>query len=84
MRSLPNRDLELGDVDLSANPLSDLLRRSGFEEQLQGFAKIVPSLLDGVALTGDIDLRTKRRISRTLSLDDGGQSHDPVSHWTLS
>jgi hypothetical protein len=54
-RSIPNRDLERGDVDLAVQPLGNLDRASRLEEQLQRILQVGASLLDGVALAGALD-----------------------------
>ena len=58
MRSLPNRYLDLGDVNFAVHALPDFLRRCALKKQLQSLLKIIPSLLDAVSLACYIQFRT--------------------------
>src|SRR3546814_806472 len=72
-RRLGNRHLDGGDVYLLVQPLANLGRRSGLEEQSQCFDQVVTRLLDAVALTGDIQLRAVRHVPVVLAFDNGSQ-----------
>src|SRR5512132_665602 len=56
-RSLPNRDLDVRNVDFVSEPLLDFLGRCALEEQFDCFLEVVASLLDGVALASDVQFR---------------------------
>src|SRR5262249_36934371 len=79
MRSLCNRDLDRGDVDLAVQAFGNLGRTRRLEEQLNGFLKVGARLLDRVALAGDIDLRTQRHEAIAFALDQRRQS-SPFAH----
>src|SRR3972149_11012406 len=53
---------------------ADLLLRGGFKEQLQCLLQVVARLFDGVALAGDVPLRTERDVSFAFTFADGCQS----------
>jgi len=44
-----------------------------FQKKLQSFPKFYTGFLDGIALTGNIELRTKRNITVTLALNNCGE-----------
>jgi len=50
----------------------DFLLRSRLKVQFQGFAKVIARLLDGVALAGDVQLRTKGDETISFTLNEGG------------
>ena len=79
---LPDRDLQAGHVGLPRAPPLDFRGIGRLEEEFQGFLEILPRLLDGVSLTGDIEFRTKGDISVPFSLDDGGEVLDSVQFFT--
>ncbi len=68
-RSLPNRDLDLGDKNFRVETLFDLARVGGFKEQSPGLDQIGAGLLDRVALTGDVQIGTQGYKAVVLALD---------------
>lgn len=70
-----NRDLDQRYVKLALQSALDLVSRGAFKEQIERFPQVVARLLNRIPLTGNIEFRAKRDISRSLAFDDGGQSH---------
>ena len=58
--SLPNSYLKPGDEYLAMRPFANLLRRSRFEEKLQGFLQIREGFFFRLALACDIHFQTLR------------------------
>lgn len=71
--SLPNGNLDAGDVELAFPPPLDLVGWCRFEEQLQRLGEVRAGFGDGVALAGDIELRADGDIAVVFGFDDGGE-----------
>jgi hypothetical protein len=78
-RSLPTGYLDLGNEYLLAQSLLHFLGGRAFKEKLKGLAQVVPGPLDGVSLTGDVQLGTKGHVPISLAVNNGSQSlaHKP-------
>ena len=48
----------------------NLRRIGGFKEQLERLDQILPGLLDGLALTGEVQFRAQRNIPVTFAFDE--------------
>ena len=68
-RSLPNRDIEGGYIDLRVKASCDLLRRCCFEEEREGFLEVGACLLDRIPLAGDVEFRAQRDEPVLFALD---------------
>ena len=68
-RSLPNGDVDRDDVHLAVQPLGDLRLARCLEEQLERLLEIRTSLLDRIALAGDVDFGTQRHEAIALAFD---------------
>ena len=79
-RNLANRDLDLGHIDLAAQPLVDVIRGRGLDEQRQGFGQILSSLAHDEPLARDIDLRAQSHIALAFPLA-GRLSSRALSCW---
>jgi len=73
-RSLPNHDIERGDIDLAVQVIGDLGRPGYLEEQRQRFLEIGVGPRDRVALAGDADLGTRGDVAVSLAFDDGSEA----------
>jgi hypothetical protein len=80
MRNLANRYLNLGYEHLASQPLLDFIRWSWFEEKLQFFAQIITGFLDGLSLTGHVQLRAQRHVSLAFPLDYRREFHRHLRH----
>jgi hypothetical protein len=69
-RSLPNLYLKASYKYLRVTTPLDLVFIRGFQKQFDGFLKILASLLNRCALTGNVKLGTKPDISIALALDN--------------
>lgn len=69
-RSLPNCHLNLGDKNFTCQPSVNLILGGMLEEELQGFTQVIFSFLDRVALTGNIEFRTKGNKPIIFTLND--------------
>src|SRR4051794_24739818 len=58
-RSSGNLDLDAGDEDLLVQALTEFLRRSALEEELERFDEVGARLFDRGALARDVELRTQ-------------------------
>jgi hypothetical protein len=74
LRSLPNRDLNLSYENLGMQTLLNLRGSRRLEKQCQSFYQVGARFLDGSALTGDIEFRTKGDVSIAVSFDHGCQA----------
>ena len=74
MRKLANRDLNLGHIDLLAQPPLNLIDRFTPEKQREGFGEVLSCLGDRFSLTCNIDLRAERDVAVALAFDDRGQA----------
>ena len=69
-RSLPNRDLYMGHVDLVAPAPLDFLGGRRLEEERDRFLEVAPSLGYGVSLAGNIHFRTQCHVPIAFPFDD--------------
>ncbi len=73
-RSLPNRNLYLGDENIAVEPLGDFRRFGAFKEERQSFNEIGSRFFNRRALTRDVEFRTERNVPIALAPDYGGKS----------
>src|ERR1035441_10140181 len=88
-RSLPNRNLDLSDKDLVAQPAGHLGGSGCLEKQGQRFDQVDSRFFNRRTLTGNIEFRAQRHKTVVLTFDDRGQMlrwlHGPSLHqfkWT--
>src|SRR3712207_152787 len=72
-RSLDNGDVDVSYVNFWVESTLDLGGAGGLKEQLDSFSKILPRLLDGIALAGDVKLGAEGHIAIALALDQSRQ-----------
>ena len=71
VRSLPNRHVYAGDVDLWSQTLSDFGGAGFLKEESERIPEVALALLDCFSLTGDVKLWTKGYVSIAFALDQG-------------
>ena len=69
-RSLPNRDLQLGHVDLVGEASDNFIRRSRLEKKLECLLKIGACFLDCVALAAHIELGAECHEAAVFRVND--------------
>ena len=79
-RSLANRDLDLGHIDLAAQAPVDFPGGRGLEKQRERLGEVVARLGHGRALARDIDLGAERHVAVALAFDDSGQASVHRTH----
>jgi hypothetical protein len=79
-RSLPNLNLKSRHKYLRMPTLFDLGRIRRFEKQLHCFLQVRAGSFDSVALTRDIELRTKTDVPAAFPFDDRRELLRPF-HW---
>ncbi len=70
MRSLGNGYLKAGDKDFIMKPLTNFLRRSGFEKKLDRFLEVQARIFNARSLTRDVEFGTKRNVRIVFPLND--------------
>jgi len=69
-RSLPNRDLNLGNEDFVVKAAGDFGRGRRFEEQRDRLDEVGSRFLNRSTLTGDVEVRAQRHKSVVLTFDE--------------
>lgn len=72
-RSLPNGYLYTGNVAFAGEVLGNLLVAGNLKKTFERFDEVTSSLLDGVSLTSDANLRAQCHEAVAFSSNDGGQ-----------
>ena len=78
--NLGNRHVDVRDENHFRQASVDFGPVSRFEKQFDRFPQVLARLLDGIALTGGVDLGARRDKSVPLTLDDRG-GHPELGIW---
>ena len=78
VRSLPNLHVERCDVELALEALPDLTLARSLEEKGDRLLDVVASLLDVVALAGNVEFGAQGNIAVPFAVDPGGDMLDAL------
>ena len=88
MRSLPNGHLEPRYISFLVGSSLNFPGGCAFEKELHGLFQVIARFHDGIALAGDVQLRTEGHIAIAFSVNDSGQvmihKNSPVGDLGLS